>query len=142
MSVDGAPSGKVKAFSTGSVRNGRVRTETIYKICPASAWEGARAAGVFGGAGDDLADGYIHFSTADQLPGTLAKHFRGRDDLVLLAVRADALGDALKWEPSRGGALFPHLYGALDVRLVRMLGPLRPGPDGVPVPPAGLAIEP
>ena len=69
--------------------------------------------GVFQGAPVDLADGFIHFSAADQVEGTLTKHFAGRDDLILLAVEADGLGDALKWEVSRGGALFPHLYRAL-----------------------------
>ncbi len=66
----------------------------------------------------DLRDGFIHFSTAEQAVETAAKHFAGQRDLVLLAVEADALGDALKWEPSRGGALFPHLYAPLDLTLV------------------------
>ena len=88
---------------------------TIYKILPASLWTEAQRAGVFRGAAIDLTDGYIHFSTAEQAAETAAKHFAGQTDLMLLHVDADALGDALKWEPSRGGALFPHLYAELDV---------------------------
>lgn len=88
----------------------------IFKICAAAQWRAAEAAGEFRGAPVDLADGFIHFSAADQVEETAAKHFRGMGDLVLVAVDADALGTALKWEPSRGGALFPHLYGPLDVR--------------------------
>ena len=86
---------------------------TIYKICPAAAWREAEQHGVYRGSADDARDGFIHFSTAAQVAGTAAKHFAGRDDLVLVAVSADALGAALRWEPSRGGHLFPHLYGEL-----------------------------
>ena len=71
-------------------------------------------AGAYRGSADDLRDGYIHFSTASQVPGTAAKYFEGQKGLFLVAVDADALGDALRWEPSRGGQLFPHLYGELD----------------------------
>jgi len=91
---------------------------TIYKICPATLWREATRTGVFHGSADDKRDGFIHFSTAEQLAGTAAKHFAGHDDLLLIAVDATGLGAALKWEPSRGGALFPHLYGALDVKTV------------------------
>ncbi|WP_454002162.1 DUF952 domain-containing protein [Afipia felis] len=87
---------------------------TIYKICPAPVWREAERAGVYRGSPDDARDGFIHFSTAAQLPGTLAKHYAGQSGLFLIAVNADALGAELKWEPSRGGDLFPHLYGALD----------------------------
>ena len=87
---------------------------TIYKICPASAWREAERQGAYRGSADDLRDGFIHFSTAAQVPGTAAKHFAGQSGLFLIAVDADALGDRLKWEPSRGGDLFPHLYGELD----------------------------
>ena len=107
-----------------------MRLKTIYKICHASLWQVAERAGEFAGAPVDLADGYIHFSTADQVEETAAKHFAGRRDLVLVAVDADALGPALKWEPSRGGALFPHLYGKLPLRAVRWTKPLPRGPDG------------
>lgn len=87
----------------------------IYKIVPDALWRDAKATGVFLGAPVDHADGYIHFSTADQAIETASKHFAGRRDLLLVAVDADGLGDALKWEPSRGGALFPHFYGTLAV---------------------------
>ena len=86
----------------------------IYKICPASAWREAERQGAFRGSVDDLRDGFIHFSTATQVAGTAAKHFAGQAGLFLIAVDADVLGDALKWEPSRGGDLFPHLYAELD----------------------------
>jgi uncharacterized protein (DUF952 family) len=86
----------------------------IYKICPAPAWREAERHGSYRGSADDARDGFIHFSTAAQVAGTLAKHFAGQPDLFLVAVDADALGDALQWEPSRGGDLFPHLYGELD----------------------------
>jgi uncharacterized protein (DUF952 family) len=106
------------------------RAKTIYKICDAVAWRAAERTGEFTGAPVDLADGYIHFSAADQVEETAAKHFAGRHDLVLVAVAADALGPALKWEPSRGGALFPHLYGKLALSAVRWAQPLPLGPDG------------
>lgn len=97
----------------------------IYKILPAALWDEAQRAGVFRGAAVDLADGYIHFSTAQQVADTAAKHFAGQGDLVLLGIDANALGsDALKWEPSRGGALFPHLYADLDLSAVRWSKPL------------------
>ena len=89
----------------------------IYKILPRAEWEAACAAGAFTGSGVDLKDGFIHFSAADQWRETLEKHFAGQTDLVLVAVEADALGPALKWEVSRGGALFPHLYGPLPTAL-------------------------
>ncbi|MBD3677267.1 MAG: DUF952 domain-containing protein [Rhodobacteraceae bacterium] len=87
----------------------------IYKIFRADEWAAFEAAGETAGAPVDLADGYIHFSTATQAAETAAKHFAGETGLVLLALDADALGDALKWEPSRGGALFPHLYRTLKL---------------------------
>ena len=90
----------------------------IYKICPVSAWRQAEAAGVYRGSADDERDGFIHFSTASQVSGTAAKFFSGQADLVLVAVEADILGDALRWEPSRGGELFPHLYSELAAGVV------------------------
>jgi len=87
----------------------------IYKIVSQSEWALAEAAGVFMGAEIDLADVYIHFSSESQVAETAAKHFAGRDDLLLVAVDATAVGDALKWEPSRGGDLFPHLYAPLKL---------------------------
>lgn len=87
----------------------------IYKIFRRPEWDAFRAAGQTAGAPVDLADGYIHFSTAGQVAETAAKHFATESDLVLLAINADRLGPALKWEPSRGGALFPHLYRKLEL---------------------------
>ena len=89
-----------------------------YKIIDAAEWAAAQSAGGYAGSAVDLADGYIHMSTADQLAETAAKHYAGRTGLVLLSVDLDRLGDELKWEPSRGGALFPHLYGVLPVAAV------------------------
>ncbi len=105
-------------------------TQLIYKILALSEWRAAEAAGVFAGAGIDLSDGYIHFSTQEQAAETAAKHFAGKRDLVLVAVDADRLGPALKWEVSRGGALFPHLYGTLATRDALWVKPLPLGPDG------------
>lgn len=102
----------------------------IYKICPERLWREAEAAGVFRGAPVDLKDGYIHFSTGPQVRETAAKHFAGQADLVLVAVASETLGDALRWEPSRGGDLFPHLYGPLPVAAVAWKKPLPLGPDG------------
>ena len=104
--------------------------QLIYKILSASEWRAAEGEGVFRGAGIDLADGYIHFSTATQAAETAEKHFAGRDDLVLVAVDTARLGAALKWEVSRGGALFPHLYAALDFHAVRWVKPLPWTADG------------
>jgi uncharacterized protein (DUF952 family) len=87
----------------------------IYKIATAVQWRDAQASGVFRGAPIDLADGYIHFSTAEQVAETLAKHFAGVLDLLLIAVDPSSLGTALRWEVSRGGQLFPHLYAPLPV---------------------------
>jgi uncharacterized protein (DUF952 family) len=102
----------------------------IFKIAGAEEWRRAEAAGVFEGAAVDRADGYIHFSTALQAAETAAKWFAGRSDLMLAAVDADALGSALLWEPSRGGALFPHLYAPLPISAVRWARPLPLGADG------------
>jgi uncharacterized protein (DUF952 family) len=102
----------------------------IYKICSEALWREAERVGVFAGAAIDLEDGYIHFSTAAQAPETAARHFAGQGDLVLVAIDAGALGDGLRWEPSRGGDLFPHLYGELRLDAVRWVRPLPLGPDG------------
>ena len=104
----------------------------VYKITSREAWDAALGAGRFEGAAIDLADGYIHLSTAAQAPETARLHFAGQGDLVLLRIDADRLGAALKWEPSRGGQLFPHLYGALDCALVEAATPISLGADGVP----------
>jgi uncharacterized protein (DUF952 family) len=103
---------------------------TIYKICSAELWRQAQGAGLFAGAPLDLADGFIHFSTAMQVAETAAKHFSGAIDQVLVAVDAASLGGALKWEPSRGGNLFPHLYGSLPLAAVLWVEPLPLGADG------------
>ena len=102
----------------------------IYKIVPETLWREAEKAGRFDGAPVDLADGFIHFSTAAQVPGTAAKHFAGQAGLLLIAVDGLALGDALRWEPSRGGELFPHLYGELGLGAVTGIAELRLRPDG------------
>jgi uncharacterized protein (DUF952 family) len=105
-------------------------TMVVYKIVATDEWRSAEAAGAFAGASVDRADGFIHFSTAEQAPETAAKWFAGRDDLTLAAVDAEALGGDLRWEPSRGGALFPHLYGALPMSAVVWSRPLPVGSDG------------
>jgi uncharacterized protein (DUF952 family) len=102
----------------------------IYKICDAALWNDAERARGFAGAGIDTADGFIHFSTAEQAQETADKHFAGIDGLVLVAVDGDTLGPALKWEPSRGGALFPHLYGILSLDDVLWVKPLRLAENG------------
>lgn len=102
----------------------------IYKICPAALWAEAERSGRFDGAPVDLADGYIHFSTGAQLAETAAKHFAGQEGLLLIAVADSRLGDALRYEPSRGGALFPHLYAPLDPKAVRWVAPLPLDADG------------
>lgn len=98
--------------------------ELIYKIATRTEWEEAEAKQVFMGAPIDLEDGYIHFSTADQARETAARHFAGQPDLLLVAVDAIALGAELKYEPSRGGELFPHLYGKLPLTAVRRVDAL------------------
>lgn len=90
----------------------------IYKVATKAQWEEAEKAGVFKGAPIDLADGYIHFSTAAQVKETAAKHFAGQADLLLVAIDTASFGDSLKWEVSRGGDLFPHLYAPLDLSAV------------------------
>lgn len=90
---------------------------TIFKIVPAALWREAEEAGVFTGSPVDLRDGFIHFSTAEQLQETAEKHFAGQTGLLLVAADADQL--AVRWEPSRGGALFPHLYGDLPLSAVQ-----------------------
>ncbi|MCP1198598.1 DUF952 domain-containing protein [Notoacmeibacter sp. MSK16QG-6] len=102
----------------------------IYKAVPAPIWRQAQQKAEWGGAPVDLADGYIHFSTADQLIETLAKHFAGQEDLVLVAIDEDRLGEALRWEVSRGGALFPHLYAPLSTKDVDWVEELPLDTDG------------
>jgi uncharacterized protein (DUF952 family) len=99
-------------------------SSTIYKICDAALWRDAEAAGTFRGAGIDVLDGYIHFSSASQVKETAAKHFVGVPNLLLIAVDPARLGAALRWEPAREGALFPHLYGKLPLACVLWVKPL------------------
>jgi uncharacterized protein (DUF952 family) len=96
----------------------------IYKVCLASEWHDAVSVGAYRGSAVDLQDGFIHFSTGAQLAETLRRHFAGQRDLVLVAVDPKDLGARLRWEPSRGGDLFPHLYGELPVSLARTVSPL------------------
>jgi len=111
---------------------------TAYKVLSHGEWEVLERDRAFNGAQVDLADGYIHLSTAAQLAETLDKHFAGRDDLMILSVDLDAAGDAVRWEPSRGDQLFPHLYGPLTMDLVLAYGPLVREADGsVRLPVAG-----
>lgn len=107
---------EVSAHQTGAMR--------IFKIFRAEEFATFETAGESAGAPIDLSDGYIHFSTAEQVRETAAKHFAGEDDLVLLALESDALGAALKWEPSRGGQLFPHLYRTLSRSDILWVQPL------------------
>lgn len=102
----------------------------IFKICDRGLWREAERVGVFAGAAVDLEDGFIHFSTAEQAAETAARHFAGKTDLLLIAVEAKALGGGLRYEASRGGALFPHLYATLPLSAVRWVRPLPLGADG------------
>lgn len=104
----------------------------VYKILPAEEWERAKAVGRFKGSAIDLKDGYIHLSAASQVHETARLHFHGREALVLVVLESEALGEALKWEPSRGGGLFPHVYGSLDTALALEVRPLSLGADGAP----------
>jgi uncharacterized protein (DUF952 family) len=108
---------------------------TIFKLCRASEWAEAERSGTFLGSPVDLRDGYIHFSTAEQVVETATRHFAGVDGLRLLAVDADTLGSALRWDPSRGGALFPHLYDQLPVARVLWV-------QALPLDPAGQHVFP
>lgn len=110
----------------------------IYKILARGEWEAAKAVGRFDGSAVDLADGYIHFSTAGQAGETARRHFAGQADLVVLEVEADDLPD-LRWEPSRGGQLFPHLYAPLDAARVRGVTPAPLDASGAPQ--LGIAFE-
>jgi uncharacterized protein (DUF952 family) len=102
----------------------------IYHMCPAEAWAAALAAGRYIGTEDDRRDGFLHFSTAGQIAESARRHRAGQAGLVLVAVDPARLGDRLRWEPSRGGALFPHLYGPLYPAEAASVEPLPLGPDG------------
>ncbi|MCJ8506339.1 DUF952 domain-containing protein [Rhizobium lemnae] len=105
-------------------------SHVIYKIVPEPLWVSAEQSGRFEGAPVDLTDGFIHFSTASQVRETVARHFKGQTGLLLVAIDADRLGGQLKYEPSRGGDLFPHLYANLMLDTVIWKRPLPVGPDG------------
>lgn len=105
-------------------------SQIIYKIAPEAMWREAEKNGAFTGAPIDIADGFIHFSTGSQARETAARHFAGQTDLLLIAIDQAKLGDALKYEVSRGGALFPHLYAPLDLDAVLWARPLPLGGDG------------
>lgn len=102
----------------------------IYKIVTAQEWDAALAEGRFDGSAVDRADGFIHFSSAAQAEETAAKHFAGQSGLLLVGVDEKSLGDALVYEISRGGALFPHLYGPLPTALAHFARPLPLRVDG------------
>ena len=102
----------------------------IYKICPASAWREAERQGVYRGSTEDVRNGFIHFSTASQVMETARRHFFGQTGLFLIAVDADALGDALRWERSRNDELFPHLYAELDLGAVAGVFSMHARSDG------------
>lgn len=102
---------------------------TIFKVLNRNDLAKAKAKGRFEGPAADARDGFIHLSSADQLEATLAKHFAGQKDLVLLAVDSESLGERLQWEASRGGALFPHLYGPLELDALLWEEPLQLGDD-------------
>lgn len=111
---------------------------TAYKVLTAAEMAALEADGMFAGAAVDLADGYIHLSTAEQLTETVDKHFAGQDGLHIAAVDLGSFGDSLRWEASRGAALFPHLYGPLLLETVIAYGPLERDDDGaVKLPIAG-----
>jgi uncharacterized protein (DUF952 family) len=112
--------------------------EPVYKVLTEAAFREAERKGHFAGSADDARDGFIHLSAAHQLEGTLAAHFAGQAGLVLLAVDAGRLGESLKWEPSRGGALFPHLYAPLDLAGVLWAETLPLGADGRQILPEGV----
>ena len=131
------PGARLKHRLTARHGRGITPAMLIYKIFRSPEWVDLRAQGTSRGAPVDLADGYVHFSTAAQAPETAARHFAGEDGLMLLAVETDRLGEALKWEPSRGGALFPHLYRDLRLSDVAWAQPL-PLVSGAHRFPAGL----
>lgn len=106
------------------------RPALAYKVLTGEQLAALEHGGTFAGAPVDLADGYIHLSTAEQLPGTLDKHFAGQTDLHLAAIDLAALAETVRWEPSRGGQLFPHIYGELPLSAVVAYGPLDRHPDG------------
>ena len=115
-------------------------SDPLYKICSEALWAEAQEHGSFRGAPVDLADGFVHLSSAAQAAETARLHFTGQHDLVLLAVSPASLGDALRWETSRGGALFPHVYGALPLDAVLAAAPFGADANGTFIIPDGPAF--
>ena len=111
----------------------------IYHICKRAEWQAAQKRDAYEGSSQDQADGFLHFSSGEQVRKSAAKHRRGQSDLILLTVASSALGADLKWEASRGGALFPHLYGPLPLEAVKQAEELPLGEDGQHVFPAGFS---
>jgi uncharacterized protein (DUF952 family) len=120
----------------------RAMTPIVYKLVDRRAWQAAEAAGSFAGSAVDDRDGFIHCSTAAQVRETAARHFAGQADLLLVAIDVAVLGTALRWEPSRGGDLFPHLYGPLPLAAVRSIAALACDATGRHVFPAELPPSP
>ena len=116
--------------------------EMLYKVARAAEWDAARKVGVFTGSADDERDGFIHLSRGTQLKATLEKHFAEEDGLLLVALDIAALGPALKWEASRGGENFPHLYGPLKLTSVHSVVPIRRDGDGRPILPSDVFANP
>ena len=111
---------------------------TVYKLCDAAAWAAAVDCGLFVGSADDLRDGFIHLSTAAQVAETARRYFSNIIDLRLVAFDAASLGEDLRWEPSRGGALFPHLYAPLPTPKALWVKAIKLNADGTPVIPEGI----
>jgi len=123
-------------LETGSVPG--MSKGMIFHICTRDAWAEAQRSGVYDGSADDARDGFIHFSGPGQVAESAARHRAGQSGLMLIGVEAEALGDALKWEPSRGGELFPHLYGGFSPKLAARVEDLPLGGDGRHLFPADL----
>lgn len=104
--------------------------KSLYKVLPAVIWRSAEEEGLFRGVGIDIQDGFIHLSSADQVVETVAKHFVDQDGLLLITIDGEKLGPALRWEPSRGDELFPHVYGVIPMDAVEKVDPLPLGEDG------------
>jgi uncharacterized protein (DUF952 family) len=104
--------------------------EFVYKVVTRASFAAGKAGTEYRGMPIDLTDGFVHLSGASQVPETLSLHYRGQRNLLLLAVRTDGLGDALRWEPSRGGALFPHLYAPLPLAAIAWIAPIEVADDG------------
>lgn len=103
---------------------------SLYKVVSCEDWQQAVSAGVFRGFGIDLEDGFIHLSTGDQVKDTVRRYFSGRTDLMLVSIDSSGLGQTLRWEPSRGGALFPHVHGTIPMSAVLQAEPLPLGEHG------------